>query len=79
MSVTLLGLATVHLNESTVVMKRRSLEEGRLKVVTPENLDVVFQENEGKLVLVAGHLSVPDALEDPAYDVSINAVKLKKV
>jgi hypothetical protein len=54
------------------------LEEGHSKVFIPETLDVVFEENNGKLVLLAGPISVEDALTDPSYGVSIRAVKLRK-
>ncbi len=52
---------------------------GLTRVVVPETTDVVFEENQGKLVLVAGPLEVPDSLSDDRYGVSIRAVKLKKV
>jgi hypothetical protein len=42
-------------------------------------VDVVFEENNGKLVLISGPLAISDPLQDPTYEVSINAVKLRKV
>jgi len=45
----------------------------------PETVDVVFDENNGKLVLIAGALAISDPLQDSTYGVSINAVKLRKV
>ena len=39
----------------------------------------MFDENNGKLVLVADYLKVPDALVALDYGISIHAVKLKKV
>ncbi len=65
--------------QSRAVQTSWSLEEGRSRVVVPETNDVVFEENNGRLVLVADHLSVPDPLEDQEYGISIRAVKLKKV
>ncbi len=57
----------------------RSLEEGRSRLVVPETTEVVFEENEGRLVLVAGRLTIPDELADQDYGIAIRAVKLKKV
>ena len=45
----------------------------------PETVEVVFEENNGKLVLISGPLVVSDPLQDATYEVSINAVKLRKV
>lgn len=39
----------------------------------------MFDENNGKLVLVADYLKVPDALVDENYGLSIHAARLKKV
>ena len=39
----------------------------------------MFEENSGKLVLVAGVLNIEDSLQDPAYGISMNAVKLRRV
>ncbi len=64
--------------QGRAVHTARSLEEGHSKVLVPETLDVVFEENNGKLVLLAGSLSIEDPLTDPSYGVSIRAVKLKK-
>ena len=64
--------------QGRAVQTARSLEEGHNKVLVPETLDVVFEENNGKLVLLAGSLTVEDALTDPTYGVSIRAVKLRK-
>lgn len=68
----------VILNEGRAVRTTRSLEEGHRKIVIPETNDVVFDENNGKLVLVADYLKVPDALVASEYGISIRAVKLKK-
>ena len=57
----------------------RSLEEGHRDLVIPENNDVVFDENNGKLVHVADRLRVDDPLEEHAYGISIKAVKLRRV
>ena len=39
----------------------------------------MFDENNGKLVLVADYLKVPDALVAENYGLSIHAARLKKV
>ena len=56
-----------------------ALEEGLRDVTVPETLSVVFEENNGKLVLVSGPLDVPDPLVDEKYGISIKAAKLRKV
>ena len=53
--------------------------EGLRDITVPETLNVVFEENSGKLVLVSGTLRIEDTLQDPAYAISINAVKLRRV
>ena len=53
--------------------------EGFRDVLVPETSDVVFEENNGKLVLISGPLVISDPLKDTTYGVSINAVKLRKV
>ena len=44
----------------------------------PENINVVFEENNGKLILVTGPLTIEDPLEDSLYGIKIRAVKLMK-
>jgi len=66
-------------NEGRAVQTSVSLAEGLRDVTVPETLSVVFQENNGKLVLVAGQLEVPDALTEELYGISVNAAKLRKV
>lgn len=56
-----------------------ALEEGLRDVTVPETISVVFEENNGKLVLVSGQLDVPDPLTESYYGISINAAKLRKV
>ena len=36
----------------------RALDEGQQKITVPETIDVVFEENNGKLVLVTGPLLI---------------------
>ena len=48
-------------------------------MLVPETLDVVFEENNGKLVLIAGSLNIQDHLKDDTYGISIPAVKMRKV
>ena len=55
------------------------MDEGQRKILVPETTDVVFEENNGKLVLISGPLIVEDSLNDALYGISIKAVKLKKL
>ena len=48
-------------------------------MLIPETLDVVFEENNGALVLVAGSLNIQDSLKDEFYGISMAAVKMRKV
>ena len=75
----LAGGGALFWNEGRAVRTAVSLEEGFRDVLVPETLDVVFEENNGKLVLVAGRLAITDSLTNSEYDISINAVKLRKV
>jgi hypothetical protein len=65
--------------QGRAVQTARSLDEGHRNLIIPETNDVVFEENNGKLVLVADHLKIQDSLADDKYGISIQAVKLKKV
>ena len=59
-------------------MMTRALDEGHRSLLVPETTSVVFDENNGKLVLISGELRIQESLKDPMYDISIKAVKLKK-
>ena len=75
----LVSLAVMFDNERSAVTVTHALEDGYNNIlVIPDTTAVVFEENNGKLVLVAGELVVQDNLEDPTYGVAIPAVKLKK-
>jgi len=73
------GIVTLVFNERRTVTTARALDEGLQKIFVPETIDVVFEENNGKLVLVSGPLNIEDDLEDPLYGIKIKAVKLKKL
>merc|ERR1719334_2953576 len=75
----LTGCGLLFWNEGRAVRISVSLAEGLRDVTVPETINVVFEENNGKLVLVGGPLSIPDFLTDPLYGISINAAKLRKV
>ena len=60
------------------MMMTRALDEGHRSLLVPETTSVVFDENNGKLVLISGELRIQESLKDPMYDISIKAVKLKK-
>jgi hypothetical protein len=74
----IVGIILVVYVERKAVKTARSLDEGQQKVLVPETIDVVFEENNGKLVLITGPLTVEDALEESVYGISVRAVKLKK-
>ena len=62
-----------------IIVLRKLLTEGLRDVLIPETLDVVFEENNGALVLVAGSLNIQDSLKDDFYGISMAAVKMRKV
>ena len=66
-------------SQRRTVTTARALDEGLQKIFVPETIDVVFDENNGKLVLLSGPLNIEDDLEDPLYGIKIQAVKLKKL
>ena len=45
----------------------------------PETTNVVFEENNGALVLVSGELNIQDSLKDEKYGISMPAVKMRRV
>ena len=53
--------------------------EGLRDVLVPENTDVVFDENNGALVMVRGQLNIQDSLKDDKYGISMPSVKMRKV
>ena len=53
--------------------------EGLRDVLIPETTDVVFDENNGALVIVRGKLNIQDSLKDEYYGISMPAVKMRKV
>ena len=55
------------------------MDEGLQKILVPETIEVVFEENNGKLVLLSGSLNIEDDLQDAIYGIKIKAVKLKKL
>jgi len=66
-------------NEGRAVRTSIALQEGLRDVLIPETLDVVFEENNGALVLVGGALVIEDNLKDEFYGISVPAVKMRKV
>ncbi|NXR99494.1 TMM43 protein, partial [Oxylabes madagascariensis] len=56
----------------------KSLDEGLSLVVPLDSIHSISQQNEGRLVHLAGALSTSKPLFDPSYGLSIQAVKLKR-
>jgi len=74
-----IGIVIIIFNERRTVTTARALDEGLQKILVPETVDVVFDENNAKLVLISGPLHIEDDLEDSLYGIKIKAVKLKKL
>lgn len=75
----IVGCGILVWNEGRAVRTSVALEEGFRDVLVPETLNVVFEENNGALVLIAGELNIQDTLKDEFYGISIPAVKMRKV
>jgi len=73
------GCGLLAWNEGRAVRTSVALQEGLRDVLVPETLDVVFEENNGALVLVGGGLVIEDHLKDEFYGISVPAVKMRKV
>ncbi|XP_035402483.1 transmembrane protein 43 isoform X1 [Cygnus atratus] len=81
----LMGLVTFILsfyllftNEGRALRTAKSLDEGLSLVIPLDNIHSVSQQNEGRLVHLAGALSTSKPLFDPSYGLTIHAVKLKR-
>lgn len=73
------ALAVMFDNERSAVGVTHALDDGYSRIlVIPDTTSVVFEENNGKLVLVSGELDIRDDLTDVTYGVSIPAINLKK-
>ncbi|XP_022095935.1 transmembrane protein 43-like isoform X2 [Acanthaster planci] len=66
------------LNEGKAVQTAHSLDEGLRLVVPIPNNKVIFQENNYKLVHLTGKLRTDQPLVDSLFDVSMQAVKLRR-
>lgn len=76
----LIGISFVLLfwNEGRAVKTMKTLKEGK-GIVVPIRADKVDPENNGKLVHVTGKATTEEILEDSVFNVSIRAIKLKRV
>jgi hypothetical protein len=64
-------------NEGRAVKTEKSLKEGQGAVVSVAN-DRVNAANEHKLVHMTGHATTAETLSDPEFQISRNAIKLKR-
>ncbi|NXK59085.1 TMM43 protein, partial [Sylvietta virens] len=74
----LLAFYLLFTNEGRALRTAKSLDEGLSLVVPLDSIHSISQENEGRLVHLAGALSTSKPLFDPSYGLSIHAVKLKR-
>ncbi|NXH97340.1 TMM43 protein, partial [Pachycephala philippinensis] len=74
----LLAFYLLFTNEGRALRTAKSLDEGLSLVVPLDSIHGISQQNEGRLVHLAGALSTSKPLFDPSYGVSIQAVKLKR-
>eukprot|EP00092_Neocalanus_flemingeri_P010419 GFUD01011230.1.p1 GENE.GFUD01011230.1~~GFUD01011230.1.p1 ORF type:complete len:402 (+),score=104.11 GFUD01011230.1:139-1344(+) len=73
------GSSLLFWNEGRAIKTSLSLEEGLREIIVPETLNILFEGNNNKLVLVGGPLAIKNSLKEDFYGISINAVKLMKV
>jgi len=74
----LLGSSLLFWNEGRAIRTSRALEECLRDITVLDSVDSVFEENEGSLLLVSGHLAISNSLGDDIYGLSVHVVKLKK-
>ncbi|NWT71791.1 TMM43 protein, partial [Prunella himalayana] len=74
----LLAFYLLFTNEGRALRTAKSLDEGLSLVVSLDSIHSISQQNEGRLVHLAGALSTSKPLFDPSYGLSIQAVKLKR-
>ncbi|NXP64998.1 TMM43 protein, partial [Chloropsis cyanopogon] len=74
----LLAFYLLFTNEGRALRTAKSLDEGLSLVVPLDSIHSISQQNEGRLVHLAGALSTSKPLFDPSYGLSIHAVKLKR-
>ncbi|NWZ10906.1 TMM43 protein, partial [Agelaius phoeniceus] len=74
----LLAFYVLFTNEGRALRTAKSLDEGLSLVVPLDSIHSISQQNEGRLVHLAGALSTSKPLFDPSYGLSIQAVKLKR-
>jgi len=65
-------------NEGRAVTTARSLKEGASAVV-PVQTDAVLPANEGKLIHLSGEVRTSEAIRDPLFGLSIEALRLKRL
>jgi hypothetical protein len=65
-------------NEGRAVTTARSLKEGAAAVVSVQS-DAVLPDNEGKLIHLSGEVRSSDAVSDPIFGLSTEALKLTRV
>ncbi|XP_074645298.1 transmembrane protein 43-like [Tubulanus polymorphus] len=65
-------------NEGRAVKTSKSLHEGINLVRNFQSFEVAFKENNGKLIYVHGPLRADKAVHDAEYDITVNAIKLKR-
>ncbi|NWW30863.1 TMM43 protein, partial [Panurus biarmicus] len=74
----LLAFYLLFTNEGRALRTAKSLDEGLSLVVPLDSIHSISQQNEGRLVHLAGALSTSKPLFDPSYGLSIHAAKLKR-
>jgi len=75
----LTGSGILFWNEGRAVRTAAALDEGLRDVLIPETQEVVFDENNGALVLISGKLDIQDSLKDEKYGISMPSVKMRKI
>lgn len=73
----LVAIGLLFWNEGWTIERYRDLEEGKANVVSVSS-ETVVADNEGKLVYMTGEAETDDILSDETFQVSVNAVGLKR-
>nr|XP_054751507.1 transmembrane protein 43-like [Lytechinus pictus] len=73
-----IGLFSITVNESFAAYVSWQLDDGLRNIVPLESSEVIFTENNNKLIHVTGKLRTTEPLVDSQFGISVRAVKLRR-
>eukprot|EP00057_Strongylocentrotus_purpuratus_P035333 XP_798642.2 PREDICTED: transmembrane protein 43 [Strongylocentrotus purpuratus] len=73
-----IGLFSITVNESFAAYVSWQLDDGLRNIIPLESSEVIFTENNNKLIHVTGKLRTTEPLLDSQFGISVRAVKLRR-